>query len=68
MKYYAVSSPHFEYTWQIPLQAVEESLPGLLSIVERSQAQVQIIGDKSVQLPNGMTLDNMASYTPSAAL
>ena len=60
-EYYAVSSPHFEYTWQIPLQgAIEESLPGFLSIVASDrEARVQInLRDKSVQLPNGMTLDN----------
>ena len=60
-EYYAVSSPHFEYTWQIPLQGeVYESLPGFVSIVASDrEARVQIdLSNKAVQLPNGMTLDN----------
>ena len=45
-EYYAVSSPHFEYTWQIPLQgAIEESLPGfsrsLRAIAEAGQINLR---------------------------
>jgi hypothetical protein len=60
-EYYAVSSPHFDFTWQIPLQgALHESLPGFISIVASDrETQVRIdLANKAVSLPAGMSLDN----------